>query len=46
MEKAHDKGLPKDADVKASEGVLCLLEAFFSAIESFNIKPEALSLAK
>jgi len=32
--ESHDKGLPKDANVKASEGVLCPLEAFllFSAL--------------
>ena len=27
--ESHDKGLPEDADVKASEGVLYSWEAFF-----------------
>jgi len=34
VEKSHDKGLPEDAMTKASEGVLCLLEAVLFSIKT------------
>jgi hypothetical protein len=35
VEKSHDKGLPEDAGVKASEGVLYPLEAFFVIFQDY-----------